>query len=386
MPEVRLLIVTTVPITLRAILREQPRYLSTHFTVELATTMAGDVSDIEAVESVPVNPVSMARRISPLRDLRSIWQMAAVIRRFRPHIVHSYTPKAGLVAMAAGWLCRVPVRIHTFTGLIFPSQSGLKREVLRLVDALICLLATRVVPEGEGVKEDLIAHSVTRKPLQIIGHGNIAGVDTEHYSRQARDVMAKASLLASSLNIERDDFVFCFVGRLNPDKGIRELIEGFRMLPANSRLLLVGDADDTVPLDASTMNDLRRHARIHALGYQQDIRPALAASDVLVLPSYREGFPNVVLQAGAMNLPVIATDICGSNEIIEPGINGWLVPPRDAKALAATMREAMNIPEPERAAMGRQARQRIRARFERAEHWQRMVAFYRSEVDGQEGA
>ncbi len=386
MPEVRLLIVTTVPITLRAILREQPRYLSTHFTVELATTMAGDVSDIEAVESVPVNPVSMARRISPLRDLRSIWEMAKVIRRFRPHIVHSYTPKAGLVAMAASWLCRVPVRIHTFTGLIFPSQSGLKREILRLIDSLICLLATRVVPEGEGVKEDLIAYSVTSKPLQIIGHGNIAGVDTEHYSRQARDVMAKASRLASSLNIGKDDFVFCFVGRLNPDKGIRELVEGFQMLPANSRLLLVGDADDTARLDVSTMNDLHRHARIHAIGYQQDIRPALAASDVLVLPSYREGFPNVVLQAGAMNLPVIATDIGGSNEIIKPGFNGWLVPPHDARALAGTMREAMNTPEPERAAMGRQARQRIRARFERAEHWQRMVAFYRSELDGQEGA
>lgn len=134
MPEVRLLIVTTVPITLRAILREQPRYLSIHFTVELATTMAGDVSDIEAVESVPGNPVSMARRISPLRDLRFIWEMAKDIRRFRPHIVHSYTPKAGLVAMAASWLCRVSGHIHPFTGLIFPSQSGVKREVLRLAD------------------------------------------------------------------------------------------------------------------------------------------------------------------------------------------------------------------------------------------------------------
>jgi glycosyltransferase involved in cell wall biosynthesis len=155
-------------------------------------------------------------------------------------------------------------------------------------------------------------------------------------------------------------------------------------LPAACRLLLVGGVDESAPHAASTEAALRSAERVHAPGFLEDIRPALALADVLVLPSYREGFPNVLLQAGAMELPVIATDVNGSNEIVEPGCNGWLVPVRDAARLEAAMRAAMAMPASARAAMGARARQRVHERFERAGHWRRMLDFYRKEL-GEEG-
>lgn len=384
MSKPRLLIVATVPITLRMILRSQPRFLSSYFDVTLATSAPDGCPDIAAVEFVPVAHVPMERRIAPLRDLSSILRMVRLIRRFRPQIIHSYTPKAGLVAMAAGWLCRVPVRIHTFTGLLFPSQSGLRQKLLRAADSLICGLATRVVPEGRGVQRDLIEFAVTAKPLEVIGYGNIAGVDTDHFSPRAPGVGDAAARLRHELALSDDDFVFCFVGRLNPDKGIVELLAAFDRLPDNARLLLVGGEEESAPLDAATAAALRAHPRVHALGFLDDIRPPLMASQSLVLPSYREGFPNVVLQAGAMELPVIATDVNGSNEVIEPGRNGWLVPVRDAQRLEKAMQAAMVASTAERAAMGRHARRLIEQRFERGAHWRRMLDFYRNEL-GEKG-
>lgn len=197
----KILIVTTVPITFRTILCDQPRFLATYFDIALATSNDEGWQEIVSREGVAVYPVAMSRGISPLFDLLSIWAMIRVIRKFRPDLIHSYTPKAGLVAMLSGWLCSVPVRIHTFTGLIFPSQSGIKQKVLRWVDSLICALATEVVPEGEGVKRDLQAFGVTGKSLDVIGYGNIAGVDTKFYSRDADEVAMNATTLRRSLRI-----------------------------------------------------------------------------------------------------------------------------------------------------------------------------------------
>jgi glycosyltransferase involved in cell wall biosynthesis len=372
----RILVATTVPITLATILRDQPRRLNASFDVALATSPDPGWRDVAEREGVPVFAVPMHRGISPLRDIASISAMVRAILQHRPEIVHSYTPKAGLVAMAAAWLCRVPVRIHTFTGLIFPTSKGFRRWILVNVDRLICALATHVVPEGKGVQGDLQRFGVTRKPLQVIGHGNIAGVDTEFFSRSASGVQESSASLRARLGIGDEEFAFCFVGRLHPDKGIRELIGAFLDQPDRSRLLLVGDLDETVPFPESVLSVIQQHPRVHWLGFQSDIRPALAASDLLVLPSYREGFPNAVLQAGAMALPVIATDVSGSNEVIEPGWNGWLVPPRNQGELARSMIGVARLDRLEARRMGDRARERIRERFERCAHWERMIQFY----------
>ena len=371
-----MLIVTTVPETLSTILRDQPHFLGRFFDLQLATSPGAEIDQVEFREKIRINQIRMARGIHPSRDLISLISMIGLLIKKRPHVVHSYTPKAGLVTMLAASLCRVPIRVHTFTGLIFPTQSGLKRIILMWIDRLICACATHVVPEGDGVKGDLERFSITSKRLEKIGYGNIAGVNTVHYSRLASQVADHAVQLRALVGLNDRDFVFVFVGRLNRDKGIKELIGAFKALDKEPHLLIVGTVDHTAPIDAATLEAIERNPRIHRLGFQTDIRPALAASDVLVLPSYREGFPNAVLQAGSMELPVIATDISGSNEVIEPGFNGWIVPPREIPPLEIAMNDAMNRPKVELEAMGKRARARIKERFEREDHWNRILEFY----------
>ena len=377
MPQ-RLLIVTTVPETLAFILRQQPAFLGRHFDVSLASSDGPELAAVAVEEGVPVHVVPMERGMSPLKDIVSVWKMVLLLRREQPDIVHSYTPKAGLVAMLAAWLCRVPVRIHTFTGLIWPTATGWRRKLLMAVDRLLCACATHIVPEGNGVKQDLTLGRITAKRLQVIGYGNVAGVDVEYFSPSDDSLRHAADELRSSFSIQPSDLVFIFVGRLNQDKGLKELVGAFEQLPANCRLLVVGGNDSSAPLDQPVLHRLQNHPRVHCLGFMRDIRPALLAADVLVLPSYREGFPNVVLQAGAMELPVLATDISGCNEVIEPGLNGWLVPPRDAHALATAMSSIMAVPRGDLRQMGRIARMRIVERFERQAHWGRMLEFYRT--------
>lgn len=372
----RVLIVTTVPETLATILKDQPRYLAAHYHVALATCPAQDLSVVQENEGVEIYPVPMVRGINVLSDLVSVARMIKVLRNFRPVLVHSYTPKAGLITMLAAWLCRVPVRVHTFTGLISPSARGFKQKLLIAVDRLICACATHIVPEGAGVKTDLQRFRITRKPLRVIGHGNIAGVDTSYFSPSAPGVNAAAAALRARFSIGADEFVFCYMGRLNKDKGLTELMQAFAHLTPSAHLLLVGEIDGTAPVAADVLAAINSHPRAHATGFLRDVRPALKAADVLVLPSYREGFPNAVLQAGAMQLPVIATNINGCNEVIEVGVNGWLVPVRDPQALEDAMRQAMHFSAPRLGKMGSYARERIKQRFERKQHWENMVAFY----------
>ncbi len=377
----RLLIVATVPQTLATILRDQPRFLSHYFDVQLATSEDAYFNDVIS-EGVPVHVVKMVRRISVLKDLISLWDMYRLLRRIRPDIVHSYTPKAGLVSILAAFLTRVPVRVHTFTGLLWPTASGFRKKLLMAMDRLLCFCATHVVPEGLGVQDDLIYGAITHKHLQVIGYGNIAGVDVAHYCRDADGVGLSSSILREELCIQASQFVYIYVGRICRDKGLAELMSAFAALPDHCRLLIVGDFDTSDPVSVATKHAFQNDRRVHLLGFQRDIRPALGLANVLVLPSYREGFPNILLQAGAMSLPAIVTDISGCNEVIEPGFNGWLVPPADAMSLHNAMRRVLDIDCDSLSEMGGSARARIVDRFDRYGYWTRLLHFYRALSSG----
>ncbi|QDV26136.1 glycosyltransferase family 4 protein [Aureliella helgolandensis] len=381
----RLVIVTTVPETLETILRGQPRFLTSHFEVSVVTSDTKAAQRISADENVPVQTVEMERQISIFRDMRSVASMIFTLRKLKPDIVHSYTPKAGLVTMLAAWVTRVPTRIHTFTGLVFPTSTGFKRQLMLWADRVIARCATCVVPEGEGVRNDLIKYGVTSNPAAVIGHGNIAGVDTAYFQPT---VEAESTPLPQAIQEAKRNgsFFFGFVGRLNRDKGLAELTGAFSRLPDNCHLLVVGALDGTAPADAETMASLKQNPRVHLVGFQKDIRPFLNAADVVVLPSYREGFPNVLLQAGAMAKPVIATNINGCNEIVEEGKNGWLVEPRDTESLFLAMQAASTTPSLDIQRLGSQARARIQERFERSGYWQALLKFYESRTALQEGA
>ena len=354
---------STVATSLNTFCRGTLRDLSRLYDVVAVSTPDHELQEIAQREGIRVIGVPMSRPIAPLRDLVSLWRLIRVFRRERPTMVHSITPKAGLLSMIAAWICRVPVRLHTFTGLVFPTATGLKKRILILTDRITCACATHIVPEGEGVKTDLINYNITRKPLQVLGYGNIRGIDLDHY-RRSPEVMEKALTLRKP-NL----FTFVFIGRVVRDKGIDELVEAFSLLHSEhpqTRLILVGRAEDNLdPVSPNTRRTIASHPAIEAVGNQSDVRPWLAASDALVFPSYREGFPNVVIEAGALDLPSIVTDINGSREIIVHGQNGIIVPPRNAQALLQAMTQFVQNPQATQA-MAQKARQMIASRFEKS--------------------
>lgn len=326
---------STVATSLNVFCRGMLKKLSEKYDVVAVSTPGDELNEIAQREGVRTVGVPMTRPISPINDLVSLLRLVKTFLRERPDMVHSITPKAGLLSMIAAWICRVPVRMHTFTGLVFPTATGLKQRVLMLTDRITCACATHIVPEGEGVKYDLQHYGITRKPMNVLGYGNVRGVDMAHYCRTA-EVMAKADGIRQS-----DVFTFVFVGRIVRDKGIGELVDAFSRLNkeiSGTRLLLVGYYEDTDPLDGAVRQEIDNNPAIVMAGRQTDVRPWYAASDALAFPSYREGFPNVVLEAGAMGLPSIVTDINGSREIISEGENGVIVPAHDADALYEQMR------------------------------------------------
>lgn len=367
----------TVPVSLDVFCRGLLRELSAHYDVVALSSPGTELDTIGRREGVRTCAVPMRRDIAPLADVRALWRLWRVMRRERPAMVHSMTPKAGLLCMLAAWMARVPVRVHTFTGLLFPTATGLKRRLLMLTDRITCACATHIVPEGEGVRADLAAARITRKPMRVLGHGNVRGIDLDHYSRTPA-VVAGAAALRARLGYGPQHVVFVFVGRVVADKGIRELVEAFATLGSDARLVLVGPQEpDLDPLDADTLRRIRDDARIHLAGEQSDVRPWLAMADVLVHPSYREGFPNVVIEAGAMGLPAIVTDINGSREIIEHGRNGLIVPPRRSAPLAAAMKRLFDD-DALRRSLATPARPMIASRFEQSYVRACLKAFYRS--------
>lgn len=332
-----------------------------------------DLDLIKKRERVRTVAVQMERHISPFKDIRSLWNLARVLYKEKPQMIHSITPKAGLLCMLAAWICRIPIRVHTFTGLVFPTAKGLTQRILITTDRITCACATHVVPEGEGVKHDLEKYRITRKPLHVLGHGNVRGIDLDHYDRTP-DVMAKAAGIRKT-NV----FTFIFVGRLVGDKGINELVEAFTRLNEkypDTRLILVGGQEPHLdPLKPATIKEIECNKAIEDVGRQQDVRPWFAAAECLVFPSYREGFPNVVIEAGAMGLPSIVTNINGSREIIIEGRNGIIIPSHNVDSLFEAM-ESLLTEKEKRIRMAQEARPLIASRYEQSYVRECLKQFY----------
>lgn len=328
---------------------------------------------IEEREGVRTIAIPMERRISLIKDFISLIRLIILFAKEKPDMVHSITPKAGLLSMLAAWITRVPVRMHTFTGLVFPTATGKMQKLLMAMDRLTCFCATYINPEGEGVKQDLINYRITTKPLHIIANGNVNGIDLVHYDRTP-EVMAVAQNYIST-----DVFTFCFVGRMVKDKGVNELVYSFIKLYQRTqriRLFLVGPFEKKLdPVSPDVEGLILHHPAICFMGYQADVRPYLAASDALVFPSYREGFPNVVIQAGAMGLPAIVTNINGCNEIIVQGLNGVIVPSKDEDALFHIMKRFVDNPAFVRM-LAKNTRKMIADRFDRKEVWNALLEEY----------
>lgn len=364
----KLIRVSASPVSLDLLLRGQLNYLNGYFDVLAVASPGAEHERIRRREGVATVELEIERTISLWKDLKSLWRLFLLFRRERPWGVHSLTPKAGLLSMAAAAFARVPVRVHTFTGLIFPFRRGAFKFLLKQMDRMTCLFATHVIPEGEGVRQLLLKERVTCKPLEVLGHGNINGIDPEYFRRSGR-----REEMRRSLGLPEDAVLFVFVGRITEDKGVRELLDAFSALRARREgapvfLALVGWREDYA-------SDGLEMPGLFCPGFQEDIRPWLEAGDVFVLPSYREGFPNSLLQAGAMGLPSIATDVCGCNEVVKDGVNGLLVGARDEEALRRAMAALRDDPE-RRRRMGAEAARNVREKFNCRLVWAALLHFY----------
>lgn len=333
-----------------------------------------DLETLSEMDKFRTIAVPMERHISIKKDIISLWKLIKVFCSEKPTMVHSVTPKAGMLCMLAAWITRVPVRVHTFTGLVFPTSTGLKRKILMLTDSITCACATHIIPEGEGVKSDLINNGITKKPMRVLGYGNVRGVDMEHFSRRPEIMMLSESIRDDSL------FTFLFVGRIVRDKGINELCQAMDRLSGfvPARLILVGRYEETLdPISDESRDIIDKNPSIEYVGqkFGDELLAYYAAADCFVFPSYREGFPNTVLEAGAMGLPSIVTDINGSREIIRQDENGVIIPSKNVNALFDAMLNMVRD-KAARERMAGNARRMVAERFEQGFVRQCLFDFY----------
>lgn len=383
----RLLRITTVPISLHLLLQGQFKYMRACGYDVL--TMSADGAEVAEVvkDGTKHIVIPFTRKITPIRDLVCLWKLIRAIGKLKPDIVHTHTPKAGLLGMLAARICSVPVRLHTVAGLPLMEANGLRRKILESVEKITYTCAHRVYPNSMGLKEFMLQHlKLSGSKVRMIGSGSSNGIDTLLFDRTI-ELEAQRRALRDKYNVKENDVVFSFVGRIVRDKGLVELVAAFKQIDNDVKLklensgrkfflLLVGHfEDDLDPLPADVLQFLMNDRRVILAGFQSDVRPWVMASDVFVFPSYREGFPNAVMQAGLLKVPCIVSDINGCNEIVQDGKTGLVIPPKNVEALADAMK-ALIDDAARRNEFGEAARQFVAANFKREDVWEKLREEY----------
>lgn len=384
--KLKLVRVTTVSQSLADFLVGQLKFLNQYFEVVGVTSEDGKIQLVRDREGIRVENVHIEREIRLWSDIKSLWTLYRLFCKERPEIVHANTPKGSLLAMLAAKAAHVPHRIYLVTGLRYQGESGLFRTLLKIMEKITCWAANKVIPEGVGVKKMLMDDRITKKPLEVVHHGNINGKDTSYYSvEETRKKYGGREDFRASIGVKPDDFAFVFVGRIIGDKGMNELAEAMKALESKYpqiKLVLVGPYEkDLDPINPESEAFFENSEAVVLTGNQEDVRPYLMAADALVFPSYREGFPNVVLEAGCLGLPSIVTDINGCNEAIIEGENGIIIPPKDAGRLQKAMEKFLMNPALV-AQMAGKARQLIVSRYKQEDVWAALLEMYRHELGG----
>jgi glycosyltransferase involved in cell wall biosynthesis len=323
----------------------------------------------------------MPRSVSPVRDLLALWRLYRIFLRERFDIVHSHTPKAGILGMLAAWAAGVPVRIHTFAGTATDDIPGLKWRVIRFTDRLTALFSTQCLAISRSLKDLLLERNVCPETkIEVLVSGSSNGIDLKRFS-QTHEVKMRARRLREELRIPESDLVVLFVGRVVKDKGVSELLLAFRALESeNTHLLLVGPKEDDLdPLPDWACEEIDRNPRIHAVGFQHDIEAYLECCNLLAVPTYREGFGNVFIQAAAMERPVVATRIPGVVDSVKEGVSGYLVPPKDHSSLAEIIKLLLSDREL-RLQLGTSGRKWVEDNFDRNRIWEELERVYRQEL------
>lgn len=372
---------TTIPQTLFTFFQAQTAHLqASGFDVVAVSSPGQELDDYAVRTSAPVHGLAMTRRLTPFRDLYALGRITWFIAALKPDIVHTHTPKAGLLGMLGGWLNRVRVRIYTINGLPWLTRKGWRRALLQYMERVACSAATQVLCVSESVRKEALSAAICpAHKLRVLGKGGSHGVNPSIFDPFRFDDESRRKIRRTYMLDERSIVVVC-AARLVPDKGIGELMKVWDILSAKSlriQLLIAGaiEAHDPIP------NDLRRaivsHPSVRLIREKPENMPSVyAAADMCVLPSHREGLPNVALEAAAMRLPVIAFRVCGCTDAIRHLETGILVPLGDIRSLAESI-EMLAKDQDLRSRMGASGRKFIIEHFAEADVAKRLNDEYR---------
>lgn len=373
-----MIIATTIPLSLM-FFRGQVGVLKEVFDVELLSSPGPRLDAIAKEEQVKVHAIPIQREISLMADLKSLVKLIQLFRGLKPFVVHGNTPKGGLLTMIAAWVTSVPNRIYYLHGLRYEGTVGWKRKLLMTMERISCRCATQVFSVSQGVRKTLIDDRICQKEIHLIWNGSVNGINTSYFDPALQDV----ATFREEYDIQKECIVFGFVGRLAGDKGINELVAAFSAIHEmneNTKLLLVGMfEEDLDPLQPETIVQIKKHPAIIHAGFQKDIRPFLKLMSVFTFPSYREGFGVSIMEAQAMGVPVISTNITGCNEIITDGQNGLLIPPRSLDALTNAMKILMEDHKM-RSMMAAAARPAMKTKYEQQKVWGETLNAYKQLV------
>lgn len=333
--------VSTVPFFVLTQLKSQIDAFASHgMTVTVITSaedFPGQMSQIDSANYIAVN---ISRNISLARDIVSLVKLFRLFRTRKFDVVHSTTPKAGLLCAIASYVAGVPIRLHTFTGQPWATMFGVKKNILKVCDKVIGTLSTHCYADSSTQKNFLVENGIIKKDcISVLGHGSLAGVDLTRFNK-AKYPCEFVSELRSTFGIPLNGKVILFVGRITPEKGIQELMEAFVSVAAADdlvHLLLVGPIEKKGGEVIDAFASDHAWTRVHRVGFTKEPEKFMASADLLCLPSYREGFGSVVIEAAAMGIPTVGTSIYGLSDAVVDGVTGLLVPPQDSDALARAL-------------------------------------------------
>ncbi len=333
------------PISLKNLFKGQLRFMKNQGIDVLGVSSPGlELQNVGKVENIRTVAISMTRKITPFKDFLSLFRMIVLFSKEKPDIVHSHTPKAGIISMCAAWICQVPIMMHTVAGLPLEEAEGVKYILLFYIEKVTYFFATKIYPNSSSLQDYILQNKmVNSKKCSIIGNGGTNGIDVNFFYKENVDpteIQKIKELYA--LGSE----VYCYVGRIVKDKGIVELINAFILLlerKPEAQLLLIGDYEESLdPLPCEIFEFIQESDKIINVGWVEDVRPYMLSSNYFVFPSYREGFPNVVLQAQALGLRSIVSNINGCNEIVEHNRNGYIVEKKNTHMLYEYMLKISN--------------------------------------------
>ncbi len=345
----KLIRITTAPLSLKVLLSGQMRFINGNgFEVIMVSSDGKELEEVKQNEGCRHHIIPMTRKMTPFADIRCLWLLYRFFKKEKPDIVHSHTPKAGLLSMLAAKFAGVKIRIHTVAGLRFVTSKGISRRILIAMEKLTGKAATHVWPNSYSLQNYIREHRLVKPgKLEVIGRGSSNGINLSRYSISSLNT-EKLQAIKQRLQYDEKLIYFLCVGRLVHDKGIDELVHAFiRIYEKNTlvRLILVGAFEDEVdPVSDETKKYLQTHPGIIMTGWSEEVEYYMSFSYALIHPSYREGFPNVLLQAGAMNCPVICSRIDGNIDIVEHEKSGLLFEVKNMEDLYQKLQLALTTP------------------------------------------